>query len=733
MGRMRVQRLFDSDSDDGFGYEQEEANCYDDDFFSDPPQQQQQQQQVQKACNARLAPPPPVTKASVPAAAHGGEVELRLQEYLALCKAAERRKSAPAQLALVERASYRGEQAHDAVQLDAHFLVSFLSDDWVCVELLPDTVSVTSHAVARVAAEASALEPRAELGVARGQLCLFGRGRATYEVEVRLRCPFQSTRAASFSLSVPMAVQNTLVFEVAMEADIKAEAALRSSLRVFDAEGESGGALRHHTEITAELRPTETLAVQWKRALDEADLEEQPKGAQEGQEGAKETPVVAVAREIITNAEQHTVHSIGEGIVLSSVTYKFEILHASRSVFEFDLPTSARVLSVEGTAVKRWDVLEAKGKATAATLKVSLEYAMEAHYSLELRTELKMASTSCDVQLPRFACRQVNREQGFLGVEARTSVEVSELQATMLAPMGISELPAEVAAKAVNPLLFGYKFLVGGASELRVRVKKHKDVPVLVALVEACHVAATLEENKLMYTVTLRVRNTQTQFLRLSLPDGAVVWSTLVAGKPVKPARDTDNSQLMIPLQKSSSNHADACFVVEAVFLQTLAASMNKEGGGRLELALAPVVDLPINELFVSLFLPNGYDYGPFATNMREVHHFSGTPPLPTSAPAPAKPKVAMAKKRKSLFGGGGGGSSKQRACVTPVRVQMCTGGHEFRFEQLLVAQETFAAAVSYRKERRLLDVRRDRRRFRAAVAGLLLLLLLALVRRSFF
>eukprot|EP00011_Vannellida_sp_DIVA3-517-6-12_P007060 CAMPEP_0114623936 /NCGR_PEP_ID=MMETSP0168-20121206/10508_1 /TAXON_ID=95228 ORGANISM="Vannella sp., Strain DIVA3 517/6/12" /NCGR_SAMPLE_ID=MMETSP0168 /ASSEMBLY_ACC=CAM_ASM_000044 /LENGTH=703 /DNA_ID=CAMNT_0001835195 /DNA_START=59 /DNA_END=2167 /DNA_ORIENTATION=- len=703
---MRVQRLFDSDSDDGFGYEQEEANCYDDDFFSDPPQQQQQ---VQKACNARLAPPPPVTKASVPAAAHGGEVELRLQEYLALCKAAERRKSAPAQLALVERASYRGEQAHDAVQLDAHFLVSFLSDDWVCVELLPDTVSVTSHAVARVAAEASALEPRAELGVARGQLCLFGRG----------RCHLRGGGAPSLSLPEHAGRELLPLGAHGSAEHPRLEAALRSSLRVFDAEGESGGALRHHTEITAELRPTETLAVQWKRALDEADLEEQPKGAQEGQEGAKETPVVAVAREIITNAEQHTVHSIGEGIVLSSVTYKFEILHASRSVFEFDLPTSARVLSVEGTAVKRWDVLEAKGKATAATLKVSLEYAMEAHYSLELRTELKMASTSCDVQLPRFACRQVNREQGFLGVEARTSVEVSELQATMLAPMGISELPAEVAAKAVNPLLFGYKFLVGGASELRVRVKKHKDVPVLVALVEACHVAATLEENKLMYTVTLRVRNTQTQFLRLSLPDGAVVWSTLVAGKPVKPARDTDNSQLMIPLQKSSSNHADACFVVEAVFLQTLAASMNKEGGGRLELALAPVVDLPINELFVSLFLPNGYDYGPFATNMREVHHFSGTPPLPTSAPAPAKPKVAMAKKRKSLFGGGGGGSSKQRACVTPVRVQMCTGGHEFRFEQLLVAQETFAAAVSYRKERRLLDVRRDRRRFRAAVAGL--------------
>lgn len=395
-------------------------------------------------------------------------------------------------------------------------------------------------------------------------------------------------------------------------------------------------------------------------------------------------------------------------------------------MFEIQLPQAARVLSVEGTAIKRWDVTT---KEDSSTLKVSLEYAMEAQYALELRTELKMASTSCDVQLPRFSCLQVNRERGFIAVEARTSVEVRELSSSMLAPMGISELPGEVTRKAQNPLLFGYRFLVGGASELEVRVKKHKDVPVLVAVVETCYVVATLEENKLMFSVNLQVRNTQTQFLRLALPEGAVVWSTIVAGNAVKPARDTDNDQLMIPLLKSSANNADASFTAEVVFLQTLPKGMEKRGSGKLALTLAPVVDIPISSLLVSLYLPYGFEYGAFSCpNVREVSNFSVPTIAGSAQPRQIARRPAAPKKKRSnaLFGAKG---EVQSAMVTPVKVEMCRSGREFRFEQFLVSGEEFFAEVEYRKEQKVLDARRSRRRFKTVAAVLLGLLLLSLLR----
>lgn len=733
---MRVKKLFSVSSDEEIN---DDWNDFEDDQVYSSNNMQQQQQQLQIPQQTQH-----IVRRNMPSAPlhRNGEVELPLEDYLALCSAADQSKSTPALPALVERAHYHGEEAHDSVQLDAVFRVTFLSDDWVCVELFPDTVSVTSHSVSRAEpvreSAAGALPPRAELGVARGQLCLFGRGRASYEVEVRVRCPFQSSRASSFSLSVPTAVRNSLVFTVHSEAEIKVEAALNSTHRSFDAQQEDSVKEGRHTEVTAELRPTEVLAVQWKRAaalpVFEDIFADPLADAPAALEHRKDAPVVAVEREIITNAEQLSVHSIGEGIVLSSVTYKFEILHGSRSLFELVLPQAVRVLSVEGVAIKRWDVATKEG---VSTLKVSLEYAMEALYALELRTELKMASTSCDVQLPRFACLQVNRERGFIAVEARTSVEVRELSSTMLAPMGISELPEEVTKKAQNPLLFGYRFLVGGASELEVRVKKHKDVPVLVAVVETCHVVATLEENKLMFTVNLHMRNTQTQFLRLTLPEGAVVWSTMVAGKPVKPARDTDNDQLMIPLLKSSANNADASFTAEVVFLQTLAKGMEKSGAGKLALTLAPVVDVPINALLVSLFLPTGFEYGAFSSpNIREVTHFSvqapaaGAPPMPRHVQNALKPAPKKKRAKMELVGAKG---RLQSAMVTPVKVQMCTSGREFRFEQFLVAGEEFVAEVEYRKEQKVLDVRRSRRRFKNLVALLIALLAVSLLRWLFF
>ena len=41
------------------------------------------------------------------------------------------------------------------------------------------------------------------------------------------------------------------------------------------------------------------------------------------------------------------------------------------------------------------------------------------------------------------------------------------------------------------------------------------------------------------------MRNTQTQFLRMCLPDEANVWSVMVKGKVVKPARDGEG-RLMV-------------------------------------------------------------------------------------------------------------------------------------------------------------------------------------------
>lgn len=62
---------------------------------------------------------------------------------------------------------------------------------------------------------------------------------------------------------------------------------------------------------------------------------------------------------------------------------------------------------------------------------------------------------------------------------------------------------------------------------MKIDVKKHEDVGVLIAVVEAAWYTVTVsEEGSMMYKLRMLVRNTQKQYLRVSIPSEFEIWST---------------------------------------------------------------------------------------------------------------------------------------------------------------------------------------------------------------
>ncbi|MDD5070192.1 MAG: hypothetical protein PHV17_05630, partial [Candidatus Omnitrophica bacterium] len=96
------------------------------------------------------------------------------------------------------------------------------------------------------------------------------------------------------------------------------------------------------------------------------------------------------------------------------------------------------------------------------------------------------------------------------------------------------------------------------------------------------------------------------QFLRLVLPPKATLWSAFVSGKPVKPAIDKEGN-VLIPLEKSQLQGEDLRqFPVEIVYLDKF-KKMNFFGGS-LKMTL-PKVDIPLSEVYWSVYFPQGYKY----------------------------------------------------------------------------------------------------------------------------
>jgi len=95
------------------------------------------------------------------------------------------------------------------------------------------------------------------------------------------------------------------------------------------------------------------------------------------------------------------------------------------------------------------------------------------------------------------------------------------------------------------------------------------------------------------------VRNNQRNFVKVTLPAGATVWSVTLAGRPVRPGQSPDGS-LLLPLEKSRGGDDAPAFAVEIVYL-TKAAAWQEKGHEKVTL---PALDLPISRTGLLLYYP---------------------------------------------------------------------------------------------------------------------------------
>jgi hypothetical protein len=95
------------------------------------------------------------------------------------------------------------------------------------------------------------------------------------------------------------------------------------------------------------------------------------------------------------------------------------------------------------------------------------------------------------------------------------------------------------------------------------------------------------------------IRNNQRNFLKLTLPAGANLWSASLAGKPVRPGQSPDGA-LLLPLEKARAGDEAPAFAVEVVYVTRASAWSDK---GQLKLPL-PSLDLPISRTGLVLYHP---------------------------------------------------------------------------------------------------------------------------------
>jgi hypothetical protein len=219
------------------------------------------------------------------------------------------------------------------------------------------------------------------------------------------------------------------------------------------------------------------------------------------------------------------------------------------------------------------------------------------------------------LNIPIVRLPNAERETGGVGVEVLGAGEIKQREPNGLEDAEASELGQLISSRQ-SPSMIAFRFQPGNGKSTRtlsLDVARYTPQAVLTANIEEAEYNTLIAaDGKILVQSRFAVRNNQRNFLKLTLPATAVLWSASVAGRPIRPGRAPDGS-LLLPLEKNRSGEEAPAFVVEVSYIDR-AASWTDRGRTRVSLV---AVDLPISKSHLLLHHPPLFRVTPAAGSFR--------------------------------------------------------------------------------------------------------------------
>ena len=511
-----------------------------------------------------------------------GWVVLQVNEYTALKRAsspADPEPAAPPVEATLSRIDYALKVDGDLATGEARLTVDVIKNGWVRIGL-PDGLIVRDAKLDGHPVNL-AMNPTNK-GPGRADLLLSKTGRSVLTLQIVVPV---TTVAGTDILHLP--VSNSAVSHATVEL-----ARQGVDVRI------TGGLLLEHSEAAtgsrwvANGRGGEPLTFAWRRRVDD----------------------LRASQPLRLRGSITQLIGLGEDATQINAEVQVEVVQGLANEIRVQLPENLTVNQVSGAMVADWDV-------ASNELKVLFIEPVQNTARFTLNGELRLARAG-KVDVPLLRLPSAERETGGVGIEVLGAGEIKERQPSGLEDAEAGELGQLIASRQ-SPSLIAFRFQPGnGKSErtLSLNVARYTPQAVLTANIEEAEYNTLIAaDGKILVQSRFAVRNNQRNFLKLTLPATAVLWSASVAGRPIRPGRAPDGS-LLLPLEKNRSGEEAPAFVVEVSYIDR-AASWTDRGRTRVSLV---AVDLPISKSHLLLHHPPLFRVTPAAGSFRVATY---TPP----------------------------------------------------------------------------------------------------------
>lgn len=299
----------------------------------------------------------------------------------------------------------------------------------------------------------------------------------------------------------------------------------------------------------------------------------------------------------------------------------FSILHSGIRKFRIKVPLeSAAQFWFDGDQI-------AERNLDGDTWTIVLQKETTGDYALKFHAMISYpeARTDFQVDIPNVEPLDVRQQSGTWAVEANTATEIS------FKSSGMNELDPSFAPALGGYLprhhvigVFGY---LGERHALKLEGVRHESASILTAVADKLELDTALSTSGAeRHQAVFEIRTIGDQFLDVTLPEGAAVWSLAVDDQPMKPVAEKKN---VVRVQLPATLDHTKPTRVQLVY-ETRRGEWGSSGVYRLA---APRLDarIPIMQSIWHVWLPDGFGYTAFDSNLlpREIPHATSLALMP--------------------------------------------------------------------------------------------------------
>jgi hypothetical protein len=285
---------------------------------------------------------------------------------------------------------------------------------------------------------------------------------------------------------------------------------------------------------------------------------------------------------------------LGEDSTSINAEVNLEVTQGAARAVKIQIPDKVTINQVLGAMVADWEV---KANELSVTFLEPVEQTARFVVTGETRSPREG-----QIDIPLLRLLNAERETGGVAVEVLGAGEIKDLKSEGLESADATDL-GEMVSNRQSPSLAAFRFRTGDAKltrSLSLNVARYTPQAVLMANVsEARYQVLISSQGKTLVQARYAVRNNQRNFLKITLPPGATLWSASLAGQAVRPGQSPDGS-LLLPLDKARAGEEAPEFAVEVVYLSRGSAWNDK---GQFKLAL-PALDLPVSRTGLLVYHP---------------------------------------------------------------------------------------------------------------------------------